>query len=311
MARRSSGSSSAGRHQQHPARALGRLRPGIGVVAVGGAGVQRAVGDDLQRAHGEQTAGAGDLVAGAQPARDRFLEVRRPDRAHDAQLPHPGGDPGHPAVELPWPLVVDHAHHPAGRGSGGRLRGVAVQHRRRQLHEPFHDRMPVRLPDHAGRVPAHAVPVGGRAVDPAAVQVGGDQHHRHRAADPVQQLPVRPVGPQRVPEPGPDQRRPGRRRIGAQPLGHQRRGGRRRPGRAEVQPLPGQRPLVEVHVVVPQPGQQGPPVQLDDLGIRRGGHLRPDRGQRPVLDEDVHRDPVQACATQQCRADDPAPSARR
>ena len=81
---------------------------GVGVAAPRGAGVERAVADDLERAH-RQPAVAVERVAGAQPARDDVLEA-----VGVAGVPHPEqvraagpalGPVGHPAAEL----EVDHA----------------------------------------------------------------------------------------------------------------------------------------------------------------------------------------------------------
>ncbi|GCE77189.1 hypothetical protein CBZ_22450 [Cellulomonas biazotea] len=78
------------------------------------------------------------------------------------------------------------------------------------------------------------------------------------------------------------------------------RGGRRA---REVEPLPGERPLREVDVRVPQAGHHRPPVERDVLGARSGDvrEVRPERGDPPVPDQHVDRDgvPEPSGATQQ------------
>ena len=118
------------RHQQHPARVGGAGEAGVGVVAVGGAGVQRAVGDDLERAHRQQAAGPGHDVAAAQAPRDRPVRpVERlgPHRRHHAQGARACGDPRRPGVELPRGLVVDDPDHAPRGGRPPRLGGAPVE----------------------------------------------------------------------------------------------------------------------------------------------------------------------------------------
>ena len=144
-------------------------------------------------------------------------------------------------------------------------RRAGRQHARRPAADVRHDRHPVTLADQPGGVLRHAVAGGGRRVDPAAVQIGGHQHDRDGAGDRVEQVAVRRVGPQGVAETVPDQHRARLGRIGAQPRGDERDGVGGGAGRAEVEAAAGQRPLVEVHVRVPQAGQEHPPVEVDDL----------------------------------------------
>ena len=117
------------------------------------------------------------------------------------------------------------------------------------------------------------------------MQIRGHQHDRHGAGDRVEQVAVRRVGPQGVAEPVADQHRARLGRIGAQPRGDERDGVGGGAGRAEVEAAAGQRPLVEVHVRVPQAGQEHPPVEVDDLRPLPVGQAGPDRGDGAAVDE--------------------------
>jgi hypothetical protein len=68
------------------------VRVGVRQAAVGGAGVERAVRDDLEWAHGGEPAGFGQGVAGAQPGADHGVEPVGVDRRADAELVDPGGE---------------------------------------------------------------------------------------------------------------------------------------------------------------------------------------------------------------------------
>jgi hypothetical protein len=126
------------------------------------------------------------------------------------------------------------------------------------------------------------------------VQVRGHQHDRYGTGDRVEQVAVRRVGPQRVAEPLPDQHCSRLGRVRPQPGGDQRDSLGRGAGRPEIEAPAGERPLVEVHVRVPQPGQQHPPVEIDDLRALRRGQVRADRGDGAGVDEDVGHRAVRA-----------------
>ena len=220
------------RHQQHTA-GLRAGQPGVGVVAAGRAGVERAVGDDLERPHRQQSAGARHDVAAAQTAGDRpvrAVQRLRPHRRHHPQRVGAPGDPGGPGVELPRRLVVDDPDHaPRGRGPA-RVGAPAVEHGGGPHVD--HDRHPVPLADQPGGMVRHAVAGGGGRVEPAAVQVRGHQHDRYGTGDRVEQVAVRRVGPQRVAEPVPDQHRSRLGRVRPEPGGDQLPSPRRRSGPA-------------------------------------------------------------------------------
>ena len=60
-------------------------------------------------------------------------------------------------------------------------------------------------------------------------------------------------------------------------------------------------PLAHVHVLVPQPGQQHPPVEIDDLRARRSGQAGPHPGDDAVGDEHVDHGAVERGGAQQDR----------
>ena len=98
-------------------RAFGPVRPGVRVVAVGGAGVERAVGDDLQRPLRDEPA---DGVAGVQVLADDAVEELLPHARAHAQPGGSGSDATTPDGDVVGDLQVDHADDPAcGRGGGG------------------------------------------------------------------------------------------------------------------------------------------------------------------------------------------------
>ena len=133
------------------------------------------------------------------------------------------------------------------------------------------------------------------------MQVRGHQHDRYGTGDRVEQVAVRRVGPQRVAEPVPDQHCSRLGRVRPQPGGDQLRRLGRGAGRPEIEAPAGERPLVEVHVRVPQPGQQHPPVEIDDLRALRRGQVRADRGDGAGVDEDVGHRAVERGGPQQDR----------
>ena len=109
------GASRDGRHREDAA-GVRAGQPGVRVVAVGGAGVQRAVGDDLQRSLRDEP---GDGVAGVQVLADDAVEELLPHARAHAQPGGPGGDATAPDGDVVGDLQVDHADDPA-RGGGGR-----------------------------------------------------------------------------------------------------------------------------------------------------------------------------------------------
>ena len=73
----------------------------------------------------------------------------------------------------------------------------------------------------------------------------------------------------------------------------------------EVDALRGQRPLAEVHVLVPQPGDQPAPVGVDLVASRRAGRA-PDRPRRPAVVRPARR----PGRREGCRPRAPGPGAR-
>ena len=113
---------------------------------------------------------------------------------------------------------------------------------------------------------------------------------------------MRRVGPQGVAEPVADQHRARLGRVGAQPRGDERGGLGGGAGRAEVEAAAGERPLVEVHVRVPQAGQQHPPVEVDDLAPPvRAGRPGPIAATAPPSTSDVGDGAVERGAAEQDR----------
>ena len=234
---------------------------------------------DLERAHGEQPAGAGDRVTGAQTARDRVVQVRGPHRADHAQPRRFRRRSARPRRRAATATRSPRSRPPRGRPQPRRPRrrsGPAREPGSSLIRSMIG--MPLGLPQHAGRVLGEAVPLRGGGVDPAAVQVGGDQHDRHRPRQPASSSSR--CGRSATARPG----------IRPRPAGLPAAGGsvrsrcstssatpRRRRGTRQVQPLPGQRPLVEVHVVVPQARQHRPPVE------RRRSRPRPARSSRSPI----------------------------
>jgi hypothetical protein len=290
-----------------PARALARRvleagGVGVGLAAPGGAGVEGAVADDLQRPHG-QAGGAGhERVAGAQPRGEHLVEgvgVRRPAHLERVAALVPAL---HPARRARAELEVDQAHHPErgglGQGAGEGLgRGAVVAD---QARHPREGREPLRLAHHA--VAHRQGEVHQRdGVEPAVVGIPADQHHRRAARDRVElghgDLPVPAAGAVAPADDGLA------RRLLGHPLGHQRERGLGGGGGAEVEALGGEGPLREVGVLVPQardeppsggvdlrhpggPSQAGPELghdAVDDEHVDRrvGGHLAVAQGHRP------------------------------
>jgi hypothetical protein len=126
------------------------------------------------------------------------------------------------------------------------------------------------------------------------VEVVAHQHDRHVSADRVEHAAGRGVGPEGVLEAVADQRLTEGRRIDAEPLADERRRlGRRRRAR-EVEATPGQRPLIHVHVRVPEPRGEPASVEVDDLGAGPRRDVTGDRRHLARLDEHIDKRAVAA-----------------
>ena len=100
----------------------------VRVEAPRGAGVERAVGDDLVGADGTRPSGARHKVAGAQALGDRTVEVLRVDAERDAKRADAAGGAPHPVVAIPAHLEVGHAHDAALRGTSSGVGDPPVEH---------------------------------------------------------------------------------------------------------------------------------------------------------------------------------------
>ena len=124
-------------------------------------------------------------------------------------------------------------------------------------------------------------------VQPCAVNVVADQDDRHRPAACVEQGPRRSVGPQTVLEAGSHEGVTVRDPTGADALGNQGCALLGRAGRAHLEAALAQRPHLHVHVVVPQPGDDGPTIEVDDLTTSRRRPRWQHTRNAPALHTDV------------------------
>ena len=252
---------------------------GVRLAAPGGAGVERAVADDLQRPHGDPVVRTAEqAVAGAQPGLDHVLEPVAVRRDPDPQQVAARGPALDPVVDATGELEVDQADHALGRG-GLERRPVRCRSGAVVTDEPAEQlvgREPLVLAHHvvAG---AQAEGGQGRTVEPAVVPVTRDQHDRRDAGDVVELDDRAVAAPAAGPVPPGDDRAA---RLGGDPLGHQRDGLLGRSHGAGVDTLGGKRPLPEVDVLVPQPGDQPAPGGRDLLDAVGTGD-RPRPRQRP------------------------------
>ena len=182
-----------------------------------------------------------------------------------ARTPEPTG-PGRGAAtpdgDVVGDLEVDHADDPARGGGGGRVVDEGVGDVVGNVVDGARQRQPLGLAQQPGRVRLHAEEAqpGGRG--PGAVQVAGDEDDGQVADGRV------------------EQRRRSARRARARRGSRSRRarcpgtGGGARARRAatacaaevaprDVEPAPGQRPLREVHVRVPEAGHEPSAVEVD------------------------------------------------
>jgi hypothetical protein len=259
---------------------VGRIAARVLVEAVGGAGVERAVGDELERTDSEQVV---HRLAAAQPEFDRTVEVLGVDAEVDAQRPGARLDAAGPGVEVPVHLEVDDAHDAAGGGGLGRGVRPAVEHLVGDRAEPTGDRERGFFDEHTRRVPGVPEQRQRRRVEPDGVQVAAHQHDGARSPGGVERLDSEVVGPQAVAEAVADER------LG---LGFRRFEGRRDHLRGlaggcrgrHVEALLYESPLAEVHVVVPEAGRDPAALEVEPHGRPRG---RRDRHDASVDREDV------------------------
>ena len=244
------------------------VEPRVRVVAPRRAGVQRPVGEELERPAGEQPAGvvrhAEHRLPGADAGGDRRVEVRRVDQGPHAQPAEPRGEPPDPRARRIVELEVADADDAAGRGTAGRLEHPFVELGGRhvaQAHVEIEGRLlaqqPVRLgqPHHPER----------RRVRPDGVHVAADQRDGH-VAD-VEQAGRRRIRPQPVAEAVADQHRARRERVRVEVRLHDRDRLGRRARRRHVEARRDQRPLPDVHVGVPEPGPDEPALEVDGLEV--------------------------------------------
>jgi hypothetical protein len=134
-----------------------------------------------------------------------------------------------------------------------------------------------------------AMTLRGHGVDPTAVQVTAGEYDGDVRRDGVEQVAMRYVGPQAVAKAVSLQRQSERRWIRLQPLADQPYCLGRGLGARQVEPASRQRPLIEVHVAVPEAWQDPPAVQVDGVGGLVGVVVRIEYGAPAVTDEDVAR----------------------
>ena len=244
-------------------KSAGAAGTGIRVVAVRGARVQRTIDDDLARSDGEQPVGSIDDVSGVEVLRDGVVESLRPDAAGDTKRSITVRDPAPPGAERPGPLHVNDADDAACRG---RMRRGTAPHigdaviDASELADDVHRRV---LAEQSDRMVGMPEPPQCGGIEPRAVQVGTDEHHREPRRDGVEQLAMRSVRPQRIAKPVADQRRVEVRIATRDLRGDQPRG--RTLDAGEVETRADLRPLIEVDVVIPESRQHVPAVQVDDL----------------------------------------------
>ncbi len=159
------------RHHKQAVLLGSRIQARIWIVAVGGAGVQRSIGNDLERTHGHQTVRAGEHVAGTQPAFDGLVQMFGVDTAHDSHLLAAGGRSPGPGVDIRGSFEVDDPDDAAGRNRlDGRTHPFVHQVRWCLLH-PLQDRQQLELPEQAGGMVGLPDQCQRRGVQPATVQV--------------------------------------------------------------------------------------------------------------------------------------------
>ena len=125
------------------------------------------------------------------------------------------------------------------------------------------------------------------AVEPRAVQVCADEHDGNVAAHRIEHLAVGRDRPQRRSKSEPEHGRARRRwAIGDELTDDSHRCGLRF-GAGEIEARSRQRPLLEMHVAIPETGQHEPPVQVDHLCHVVGRFDPSDPGDLARRDEDV------------------------
>ncbi len=175
-----------------------RRRAGVGLAAPGGAGVERAVADDLERPHPGPVVAAGQHVTGAQAALDDGVQPVGVRRDPDPQQVAAGLPAGDPLVGAAAELEVGDADDAERRGLllGAQERVGAGAVVAEDRHQPGVRREPLALGHH---------PLAERdgeghqrdPVEPGVVAVAGDQHDRLLGPDLVEHRDDRvdrPVG---------------------------------------------------------------------------------------------------------------------
>ena len=273
--------------------ALGVLQQvAVGVLraAVRRPGVQRAVRDDLERAHLQQPVGVGEVVAGPQPGGDHLGQPLGVRRGADAQAVDALGEALRPVEVRAAELQVGDADDAAGGRVADHLaqRQLVGQAGAGQVAEAAEHREPVVLVER-GLPRGYAEQGQRRGVQPAVVGVAADQHDRVLAADRVE------LGHRGQPGPG----------AGAVPVaGHHALVARvegvdvaGHPGHhllrcvspGHVEPRGDVGPLGHVHVVVPE-ARRGPATGgVEDLVVELGREPLGDVGDDAVDDAQVQR----------------------
>ena len=253
----------------------------VRVVAVGGAGVEGAVRDDLERTLRDE---AGDRVAGVQVLADHAVEELLPDARPHAQPRGARGDAATPDGDVVGELQVHHPDDPARGGGGAGVVDELVGDVVRDVVDDRLQREPLGLAQEAGGVRTDAEEPQPRRRGPGAVQVPRDQDDGQVADGGVEERGRRHVGPEPVAEPEADQGRPRRRRRRG--AFSDERDGVRGGGRAgDVEAPARERPLRQVHVRVPEAGHDPPAVEPHLVGAI--GELGADRRHPTVAEQDV------------------------
>ena len=143
----------------------------------------------------------------------------------------------------------------------------------------MHDAEAVLLAQQTGRVPGETEALERRGVEPAAVQIPRDEHDGDVGNGRVENGSGRGIRPQSVTEALAHEHEPRCRSFGCRGEGSGLDGGCR--GR-EVEPPPAERPLTEVHVLIPQARNHGAPREIHAVAVEGA-----DLDDRPVLDPQV------------------------
>ena len=272
-----------GSNREHPV--IARVTR-VGVRARGCPGAERAVRDDLERSDPrERRCGTARGVAGAQALDDRPLEELRINAELDLQRVEAAVQPTLPRALVPRHVEIDESDDAAGCRIPRHLSDQLVTQHGVDVIEASGDLERRTLAQDADPVGLVTLTAQRGRVQPHAVDIGTDQVGRHVAGGGIEHGEARWVAPQRIAESGAHAAAVGQHWSRS----HEARSVGGRLGAPQRLALGDERPLQDMHVVVPETRDEPCAVGIEHFTAGAEDACRGDVGDDSSEEEDVDR----------------------